>query len=171
MSSAGEQTVTVFYTENAVEKTTTYDITVAAAGGPKTSTLTFTSACGGSGTADDDAVWTVTSDGDESSFDNSKGIHYGTGKKAVKYIKLSTSDITGEISKIVVNASTANGVSATVDVTVGGDAFGGDPQNLTTSATNYTFNGSASGDIIVTVTKAAFATGALYVKSITVTYN
>lgn len=136
-----------------------------------TSTLSFTDKCNGSGTADDGTVWAVTSDGKESNFDNNKGIHYGTSSAAVQYIKLSTSDITEKISKIVVNASTANGVSATVDVTVGGKAFGGDAQSLTSTATDYTFKGSATGEIVVTVTKPSSATKALYVKSIAVTYG
>ena len=136
-----------------------------------TSTLTFTAACGGTGTADDGTTWTVTSDGDESSFDDAKGIHYGTGKKAVKYITLTTSGISGTVSKVVVNASTASGVTATVGVTVGGDAFGGDAQSLSTTATDYEFVGSASGSIVVTVTKPSSANGALYVKSIAVTYK
>ena len=135
------------------------------------STLTFTSACGGSGTADDGTQWTVTSDGTESNYDSTKGIHYGTGSAQVKYITLSTNDISGTITKVVVNASTANGVSATVGVTIDGDAFGGDPQSLSSSATDYTFNGSASGEIVVTVTKPSKAAKALYVKSITVTYT
>ena len=135
-----------------------------------TSTLTFTKACGGTGSADDNVIWSVTSDGDESTFDNTKGIHYGTGKKAVQYIKLSTNGIKGDISKIVVNASTANNVSATVDVTVAGAAFGGAAQTLATTAADYTFEGNAAGDILVTVTKPESATGALYVKSIVVTY-
>ncbi|MDD6774877.1 MAG: hypothetical protein PUD98_04630 [Bacteroidales bacterium] len=49
--------------------------------GQAKSTLTFTKACGGSGTADDGVVWTVKSDAAESQYDNSRGIHYGTGKK------------------------------------------------------------------------------------------
>lgn len=136
----------------------------------KTSTLTFEAACNGSGTANDGVTWTVTSDGSESNFDTTKGIHYGTNKGAVQFIKLSTQDIIGTISKIVVNASTASGVSATVDVTVGGNAFGGDPQTLKTDAANYTFEGSASGGIVVTVTKPEKAGKALYVKSIEVTF-
>ena len=136
-----------------------------------TSTLTFTSACGGSGTADDNAAWTVTSDGTESSYDNTKGIHYGTNSAAVQYINLTTSGISGTITKIIVNASTASGVTATVSVTVGGSAFGGNAQSLTSSATNYTFNGSASGTIVVSISKSASATKALYVKSIEVTYT
>ena len=137
----------------------------------KTSTLTFTDQCKGSGTADDGVAWTVTSDGTESTFDNDRGIHYGTGKVAVQYIKLSTSDIQGTITKVVVNASTASGVTATVGVTVGGNTFGGDAQSLTTSATDYTFNGSAEGEIVVTVTKPSSAAKALYVKSVAVTYT
>lgn len=137
----------------------------------ETSTLTFTAACGGSGTADDGASWTVTSDGTESNFDGTKGIHYGTGSAAVQYITLSTSGISGTITQIKVNASTAKGVTATVSVTVDGNAFGGDAQSLSKTAADYTFTGSASGEIIVTVTKQESATGALYVKSVAVTYS
>ena len=137
----------------------------------KTSTLTFTKACGGSGTANDGVVWTVTSDASESQFDNSRGIHYGTNSVQVSHITLTTSDITGTITSIIVNASTASGVTASVDVTVGGSAFGGNAQSLTASAADYTFTGSASGEIIVTVKKPSKATKALYVKSITVTYS
>ncbi|MBQ9466210.1 MAG: hypothetical protein IJU62_04455 [Muribaculaceae bacterium] len=136
-----------------------------------TSTLTFESKCNGSGTADDGVEWTVTSDGTESTYDNTKGIHYGTGSNAVQYIELSTSGITGTITQVVVNASTASGVSATASVTVGGEAFGGDAQSLSTTATDYTFTGSASGEIVVTVTKPSSATKAIYVKSVAVTYT
>ena len=136
-----------------------------------TSTLIFTEVCRGSGTADDGVEWIVESDGEESTFGGEKGIHYGTGSAEVTYIKLTTSDIQGTISKIVVNASTASKVTATVNVTVGGSAFGGDAQSLTSTATEYTFEGSASGEIIVTVQKPSKAKNALYVKSIAVTYT
>lgn len=142
-----------------------------AGGTPKTSTLTFTAKCNGSGTADDNVSWTVTSDGSESNFDETKGIHYGTNSAQVTYIKLSTSDITGTITQVVVNASTASGVSATASVTVGGNAFGGNAQSLSTTASDYTFTGSAQGEIVVTVTKPSKATKAIYVKSVIVTYN
>ena len=133
------------------------------------STLTFTAACGGSGTADDDAKWAVTSDANESTYDSTKGIHYGTGKAAVSYLNLSTSDIEGTITKIVVNASGASATSAKLNVTVGGSALGSE-KSLTSSAANYTFEGSASGEIIVALTQTS-ATKALYVKSIAVTYT
>lgn len=137
----------------------------------ETSTLTFTAEANGSGTADDNVAWTVTSDGTESTFDNTKGIHYGTKSAQVKYIKLTTSGISGTITKVVVNASAASGVSATASVTVGGNAFGGDAQSLSTTATDYTFTGSASGEIVVTVTKPSKAAKAIYCKSVAVTYS
>ena len=136
-----------------------------------TSTLAFTAACGGSGTANDGAVWTVTSDGTESAYDNTKGIHYGTSSAQVGYIDLSTDDISGTISSVVVNASTANGVTASVSVTIGGSAYGGAAQSLTSSAANYTFTGSASGEITVHIAKPSKASKAIYCKSIAVTYT
>ncbi len=139
----------------------------------QTSTLNFTAAYGsGPATAGGNVQWTVTSDGNESNFDNTKGIHYGTGKLQVQYIQLSTSGIEGTITKVKVNASTASGVNnATVGVTVGGNAFGGSAQSLSINATDYTFTGSATGAIVVRVEKPSAATGALYVKSIEVTYT
>ncbi len=134
-----------------------------------TSTLTFTSACGGSGTADDEAVWTVASDAAESSYDGTKGIHYGTGSKAVSYLTLTTSDISGTITEIVVNASGASGTSAKLNVTVGGSAFGTE-KSLTSSAANYTLTGSASGEIVISLTQSS-AQRAIYCKSIVVTYD
>ena len=135
----------------------------------KTSTLTFTAKCGGTGTADDGVVWTVTSDGDESTYGPS-GIHYGTDKAEVQYVKLSTSGISGTISKVVVAASGAKDVVATLSVTVGGEVFG-DSFTITNSSTPYTFTGSASGDIVVRLEKPEKAKKALYVKSVAVTYD
>ena len=150
----------------------------AAAAGPawgqtsQTSSLNFTAKYGsGPATADDEVEWTVTSDGTESQFEGTKGIHYGTGSAQVQYIQLSTSDIIGTITQVKVNASTASGVTATVGVTVGGNAFGGAPQGISTDATDYTFTGSASGAIVVRVAKPSKAVKALYVKSVVVTYT
>ena len=137
----------------------------------ETSTLTFTAKCNGAGTANDGTAWTITSDGTESNFDTNKGIHYGTGSAAVQYIKLSTSAILGTITKVVVNASVATGVTASVDVKVGGAAFGGDAQSLSATATDYSFTGSAEGEIVVNVSKPSSANKALYVKSVEVTYT
>ena len=138
------------------------------------STLTFTAACGGSGIADDGVAWTVTSDADESNFDGTKGIHYGTGSKKVGYINLTSSDITSKITKVVVNASGASGTNGKVAVKVGDVIFQceeNDTVPLTGSATNYTFVGEAEGEILVSIFKPSAANGALYCKSVAVTYE
>lgn len=144
-------------------------ILAAGVGWAATSTLTFTAACGGSGTASDGASWTVTSDASESTFDSSRGIHYGTGSVPVSYLNLTTSDISGTITQIKVNAAGASKTTAKCNVTVGGSAFGSQV-SLTSSATEYTFTGSASGTIMVSLSQES-ATRALYVKSIEVTYD
>ena len=54
---------------------------------------------------------------------------------------------------------------------MGGSAFGGDAQSLTTSNASYTFTGSASGTIEVTITKPSSATKAIYCKGVAVTYT
>lgn len=136
----------------------------------KTSTLTFTKACGGKGTADDKVTWTVTSDAAESSFDNTKGIHYGTKSVAVSYLQLTTSDITGPIKEIVVNAAGASKTSAKLNVTIGGTAIGSE-KSITSTATDYTFSTSETltGTIVIKLSQTS-AQKALYVKSIEVTY-
>ena len=135
----------------------------------ETATLTFTKACEGTGTDTQGNAWTVTSDAAESTYDATKGIHYGTSKKAVSYLQVSTSTIPGTISKIIVNASGASSTSAKLNVQVGGVAFGSQ-QSLTSTATEYTFEGESSGEIVVKATQTS-AKKALYVKSIVVTYT
>ena len=70
-------------------------------GASKTSTLTFTAACNGSGTADDGVTWTVTSDAAESNYDTTKGIHYGTSSKAISYLTLTSGSFDKKITKVV----------------------------------------------------------------------
>lgn len=135
-----------------------------------TSRLVFKSQCGGSGIANDEVSWTVTSDAPENSYERIRGIQYGSGSSAVSYLTLTTSGISGTIKSIVVNTSGASGTTAKVSVTVDGNSFGGGAQSLSNDATDYTFSGSASGTIVVTVSQTS-AKKALYVKSITVTYE
>ena len=138
-----------------------------------TSSLIFTAKCDGSGTSDNGEKWTITSDGAESTFDANKGIHYGTGKAAVQYIKLTSSDFTsGKIKSITVNASTAKGVEdATVGVKINSVQFGGSPKSIDLNATEYAFTGEVNaGSIEIEITKPASATGALYCKSVVVVY-
>ena len=138
-----------------------------------TSTLEFTAACGGSGTADDNAAWTVTSDGTESTYDSTSGIHYGTNSANVTYLQLSTSSILGTIKKVTVNTRDAQ-ATATITVTVGGVSYtysGGGTATATNTSTNYSFTGNSSGEIVVRVDRGSSMTKAIYVKSIVVKYE
>lgn len=128
----------------------------------ETASLEFTKACGGKGTDNKGGAWTVTSDAKESQYDKDRGIHYGTKSAAVSYIKVSTSAYADAvITKIVVNASTAKDVKAKVKCEVGGAAFDVE-KKLTPSNAPYTFEGNASGNILVSVYKDSKEKYALY---------
>lgn len=137
------------------------------------STLTFTKACGGSGTADDGVTWTVESDAAESNYDGTKGIHYGTGSAAVSYLKLTSAAFTDTVSKVEISCSDANKTAA-LTVKVGTTSFMcGESTSIVESNYNntaYTFTGSATGAIVVELNRNSAKKG-LYVKSIVVTYD
>lgn len=136
----------------------------------QTANLTFTAKCGGTGTDDQKGAWVISSDGTESDFEGARGIHYGTKKAEVSYITATTKAYsTKKITKIIVNASAADAGSPKVSCTVGGASFGTE-QALTTSNASYTFEGTATGDIVVKVSKNR-TKKALYLKSIEVTYK
>ena len=139
----------------------------------ETALLKFTKACGGKGTDNKGGAWTVTSDATEvkdGTFDT-RGIHYGTSKKPVSYIKVSTKAYSDKpITKIVVHAATASRVDASVKCEVGGAAFGV-AQKLTSTDNAYTFEDNASGDILVSVYKPESKKGALYILSVEITYS
>lgn len=97
-----------------------------------------------------------------------KGLQMGSSNKACTKAVISTSDIKGTITSITVNASIASGGNAKLAVSVGGTEFTPESATLTTTATDYTFTGSASGEIALTYTASAKA---FYLKSITVTYT
>lgn len=140
----------------------------------ETALLNFTKAPeNGKATDTKKMTWSVSSDGDYVSCETDKGLHYGSGTKAVSYIKVSTSAYADAvIKKIVVNASTAKKgkVEANVKCEVGGATFGVE-KKLTSSNASYTFEGNASGNILVSVYKASKEKAALYIKSIEITYS
>ena len=108
----------------------------------------------------------VMNDADYLGFDSSNGRGLQMGKRAdpASSITLSTEGIEGTVTKIVVNSAGASGTDAVISVKVGGNEFGSS-KNLTTTPTDYVFEGQASGKIEIgwTVTAAA-----VYVKSITI---
>lgn len=135
----------------------------------ETATLTFEAQCAGAGTDDKGNAWVVTSDAEETQYDATKGIHYGSGKKAVSFLQVSTQAITSSVTKVVVNASGASKTAGKLTVTVGGVSLGSEV-SLTSTATEYTFEGNATGEIVVKLSQES-ATKALYVKSVAVTYG
>ena len=98
----------------------------------------------------------------------SKGYQFGSSKQSCKTLTLSTSGIEGTITKIVVNTSGASSINASLTVSVGGIQFGSSTK-LTTSAKDYTFIGSASGEIKFSYTQTS--SKAIYIKSVAVTYE
>lgn len=142
-----------------------------------TSTLTFTATCGDTVTVDDGAVWTITSDSNEKDYDNTKGIKYGNTSNQVGYIHLTTSSIPGTITQVNVTAcGSKNDYCYTkVEVKVGDVkycSFNTDINYccLIANIATATFNGSASGEILVTITQAK-SKSPIYCKSIEVTYE
>lgn len=136
----------------------------------ETVTLTFTKACNGKGIDDKKGEWTITSDAKESTFDTDKGIHYGTTKATVSYLKATSSSYSDKkITKIVVNSSAADSGSPKISCTVGGKAFG-ETQNLTTTNAVFSFSGEATGEIVVNISKNK-TKKALYLLSIAVTFE
>ncbi len=140
------------------------------------STMTFTTKCNGSGTADDDASWTITSNATEQAFVAGSGIHYGsnnTSSGKVEYIELTTSSISGTISQVVVTARCAQSMAA-ITVQVGTTSFMyGEETSVTATNTStpYTFTGSASGNITIRLDRGENIYKALYVLSVAVTYS
>ena len=112
--------------------------------------------------------WTLEGNGNYWGYDGTKGQQFGSGNAPYKSLTLSTSDIKGTISKIVLNTSGASSISGSVQVTVGGKNFG-NKITLTKTATNYTLEGSASGNVVISYTQTS--SKAIYIKSITITYT
>ncbi len=112
--------------------------------------------------------WTLAGNGGYWGYDGTKGQQLGSGNNPYKSLILSTSGIEGTITKIVINTSGASSVNASLAVSVGGTQFG-NAISLTTTATEYTFQGSASGEILFSYTQTS--SKAIYIKSITVTYT
>jgi len=122
-----------------------------------------------------DVTWTITSDNTAGLGQNvnaTKGAQIGSGSKPTKSLTFETTGLAGAIKKVVVNTSGASGFSGTVSVTVGSTAFqcnSSETANLSTTATDYTFEGNASGKI--TISWAQTTSKAIYVKTIQVTYE
>lgn len=112
-------------------------------------------------------TWTLTSWTGNFDFDNVQGLKIGSNNNHPKTVTFSTTEIEGTITKIVVNTSGNAKTTAKLDVMVGGKAFG-EQKSLTNTATDFTFEGSASGKIELKYSKN---NKALYIKSISIIYE
>ena len=129
------------------------------------------------GTANETWSYSITFDSSGSyyGYETAFGWQLGAGpskdkkNRGCRGFSISTSDITGTITKIEVEAGSYQGNSK-INVTVGGNDFG--TQNQSTysgqGALKSTFTGNATGEIIISATDAVRA---FYLKSITVTYS
>ncbi|MDE5971184.1 MAG: hypothetical protein K2G94_00380, partial [Muribaculaceae bacterium] len=100
---------------------------------------------------------------------NSKGLQIGSSGKPSTAWTISTDAFSGvTVTKVVVEGATASGGNATIDLKVGGAAFGNSAE-IARDLSACTFTGSAKGDLAVNFTNGAEK--AMYIKSITVTYE
>ena len=100
-------------------------------------------------------------------FDSEKGIQLGSSAAPAGVFTLSTTGISGTITKITVNTSGGSSVKGTMHVTVGGAQWG-ETATLTKTATDYSFTGSAAGEVSLNYDVTAKA---CYIKSITIEYE
>lgn len=104
---------------------------------------------------------------------STKGAQVGSGSKPATAIVLTGTKVPGTIKSVKVNSSVASGGTTTVGVEVGGVAFKCNNANtatLQTSATDYTFTGTSSGDVVLTWNQAS-TSKAIYIKSVTIKYE
>ena len=116
-----------------------------------------------------DVEWTCTMIGSTYfGYDNNngRGLQIGKSKEPATEITLSTSGITGNIKKVVVNTSGASNTDAKLNVKVGEVALGSQV-SMTTTATDVTFEATTATAGVLEL-KWTLTTAAVYVKSITV---
>lgn len=118
------------------------------------------------------ADWTNTvASGAFTSKDNTKGVQIGSSKKPAHQFAFNSKGTYTGVKQVVVNASTGNSGKCTLSVKVGGQVFSCGELNEvhpTSSPTDYTFTGSASGEVEISFNATAKAA---YVKKFAVIYD
>lgn len=102
-------------------------------------------------------------------YNETKGQQFGSRALPYRTMSLSTKKIAGVIESVIVNTSGSSGIEATFEVTVGGVRYG-DVIDLTSTPTDYTFEGLSSGEIKISYTQPS-TYAAIYIKSISVVYS
>ncbi len=105
------------------------------------------------------------------SYETARGMQFGSSTKKPETLTLKTSGINGTVTKVIVNTSGSKSPNATVGVKVGTTDFTSSETStkITGTAKDYSFTGSASGEISINWT--GNTKGAIYVKSITIEYT
>ena len=113
--------------------------------------------------------WTMSGTDDGTpyfGYDGTKGQQFGSGTHPYSDVSLQSSAFSGTISSVTVYTSGANSINATVQVSVGGTAYGS-AQTITNTNTAYTFNlGGKSGTISIDYVNSS--SKAIYIKEIVV---
>ena len=146
--------------------------------GESVSRLFFTAKCNGTGVSDDGAKWTITSDGQETTFDATNGIKYIKNSKSgntISYLRLSSNEIAGTIREVKVTACTEKNMDyyARITVSVGGTPFQCGSNNfsaINSTSNSYHFTGEGIGEVLVLISQTA-STNSIYCKSIEVTHQ
>ncbi len=114
-------------------------------------------------------TWTMSGTDDGTGYmgyDGTKGQQFGSGSHPYSDIKISSTDFSETIESVTVYTSGANSISATVQVSVGGTAYG-DAQSISSTNTDYTFDlGGKSGEISIDYVNSS--SKAIYIKQIVV---
>lgn len=105
-------------------------------------------------------------------YDATRGQQFGSSSNPETTLSLTTTGFSQTITSIKVNTSGASSIVGSVAVKVGANSFSssaGTSQTLSSTATTYTFTGSASGAVTISWTQTS--SKAIYLKSIEVTYS
>ena len=101
-------------------------------------------------------------------YDGTKGQQFGSGSSPFSQLTLTSSAFSGTIYSVSVYTSGASGVTGNVLVSVGGTDYGS-VKSVTSTNSEYTFNGKSSGEIVIKWTQTT--SKALYLKKLVVEYS
>ncbi len=114
-------------------------------------------------------LWTMSGTDDGTpyfGYDATKGQQFGSGSHPYSDVSLQSSAFSGTVDSVTVYTSGANSINATVQVSVGGTAYGS-AQKITNTNTPYTFDlGGKSGTISIDYVNSS--SKAIYIKEIVV---
>jgi hypothetical protein len=141
----------------------------------KTTNSTATLSSGYTVWTENDVTWNLGYTWSSGSYfsNDTDGLKIGSKSNKIKNITMSTSDIIGVVTSVTVKCKAAS-TAPTLGVSVGDDKLINSTKqtetvNLSSSLTEYTFTGSASGDITISFNSSGV--NYIYIKEVTVEYT